>query len=810
MAQLPDSAEIIIIGGGVIGLSTAYHLAKLGAKDVIVLERHQLTSGTSWHAAGIIGPLRASMNLTKLAVYATELLPALEAETGQATGYRQTGGFWLAQTQDRMTELARIADVGVMAGLHPEILSPEEIAVRLNLLHTEDLAGGMWVQEDGQANPVDVCMAYAKGARDGGVRIFEDVSIEMAHARNGAVYSVETTDGQTIRCNKVINCAGAWAHTLGRRSGINIPLQAVEHMYVVTEPIPDLPQPFPILRDLEGRIYIKEDAGKLVLGGFEADAKIWRPDSAGPDAPFLELPEDWEQFGPFMEAGLHRLPGLEQAGVQHFMVGPESFTPDTKQVMGEAPECRSYFVAAGFNSIGIISSAGVGKVMAEWVTDGASPMDLWDLDVARFEPHHGTSSFLEARVQEAVASQFEMHWPYKQMKTGRDLVRSPLHDGFAKQGAVFGAPTGWERPLYFAGNDKETSLPYSYGAQPWWPCAMREVQAMSERAALLELSPFGKFNVAGGDAAMFLQRLCTSDVDVEVGQIVYTQMLNARGGIEADITVTRVSSGQYLVISSAATRLKDLTWMQRSLRANEDVVVTDVTSTCAVLGLMGPQAREILSALSSDDFSNDAFPVATSRVIQLGTAKVRASRVSYVGELGWEFYIPSTQALDVFETLSGADLQPMGIFAIDSCRMEKGYRHWGHDVGPEDTPLEAGLGFTVAWDKPGGFVGLDALEAQKTEGPSRRVILFEAGDEPLLLHEEPILRDGNYVGRTTSGARGFRTGADLCLANISVPKGEPLGETLKGDFEIIVAGRHHPLTPLAKGPYDPSGERMRA
>ncbi|NNF78478.1 MAG: FAD-dependent oxidoreductase, partial [Rhizobiales bacterium] len=586
--------------------------------------------------AGIIGPLRASMNLTKLAVYATELLPAIEAETGQATGYKQTGGYWLAQTEDRMTELARIADVGAMAGLHPEILSPEEIAARLNLLHTDDLAGGMWVREDGQANPVDVCMAYAKGARDGGVRIYENVGVEMAHARNGAVHSVETANGHTITCEKVINCAGAWAHTLGRRSGVNIPLQAVEHMYVVTEPIPDLPQPFPVLRDLEGRIYIKEDAGKLVLGGFEADAKIWTPDSEGPDAPFLELPEDWEQFGPFMEAGLHRIPGLAEAGIQHFMVGPESFTPDTKQAMGEAPECRNYFVAAGFNSIGIISSAGVGKVMAEWVTAGASPMDLWDLDIARFEPHHGTSAFLEARVQEAVASQFEMHWPYKQMKTGRDLTRSPLHDDFANLGAVFGAPTGWERPLYFASTEEEASLPYSYGAQPWWPCAEREVRAMTERAALLELSPFGKFNVAGPHATGFLQRLCTSDVDVAAGGIVYTQMLNAHGGIEADITVTRVGQAQFLIVSGAATRVKDLTWMRRCVTAEDDVTITDVTSTCAVLGLMGPEARGMLSALSSDDLANAAFPLGTSRVIQLGVAKVRASRVSYVGEQGWE------------------------------------------------------------------------------------------------------------------------------------------------------------------------------
>ncbi len=807
MAELPKSAGIVIIGGGVIGLSCAYHLAKLGAGDVILLERHQLTSGTSWHAAGIIGPLRASMNLTKLAVYATELLPAIEAETGQATGYKQTGGFWLAQTEERMCELRRIADIGDMAGLTPEILSPGEIGSRLGLLNTSDITGGMWVAEDGQANPVDVCMAYAKGARDHGARLHEGVSVASVHTHAGAVHSVETSDGHTIRCGKVINCAGAWAHALALKSGVTVPLQAVEHMYVVTEPIEGLPQPFPILRDMEGRIYIKEDAGKLVLGGFEADAKIWHPDSAGPDAPFLELPEDWDQFGPFMEAGLNRIPTLSKSGIQHFMVGPESFTPDTKQVMGEAPECQNYYVAAGFNSIGIISSAGVGKVMAEWVTDGAAPIDLSDLDIARFEPHHNTSHFLEARVQEAVASQFEMHWPYKQMKTGRDLKRTPFHDAFAARGAVFGAPTGWERPLFFAPGE---TLHYSYGAQGWWPHAEAEVKAMSTHAALLELSPFGKFNVEGRDATAFLQRLCAANVDRPEGQIVYTPMLNARGGMEADLTVTRLSETSFMVVSGAATRRKDLTWMRRAVRTGEDVAVSDITEERAVLGLMGPAARDVLAGLTGDDLSNEAFPLATSRQIQLGHTHVRAARLSYVGELGWELYIRAAEAAQVMKLLAAADLPALGLFAIDSCRMEKGYRHWGHDLGPEDTPLEAGLGFTVAWEKPGGFTGLEALQRQKSEGVERRILLFEAGPAPLLLHEEPVLRGGEYVGRTTSGARGFRTGTNLCFANVAVPRGEPLSETLNAAYEIIVAGERHPLTPLAKPPFDASGERLKA
>ncbi len=804
MAELPDSAEIVVIGGGVIGLSVAYHLAKLGEKDVILLERHRLTSGTSWHAAGIIGPLRASANLTHLSAYATELLPKIETETGQETGYRQTGGFWLAQTEDRMRELRRICDVGTTAGLHPEILTPRELSERSHWLNTKDLAGGMWVKEDGQANPVDVCMAYAKGAHNRGVRIYEGTGVQTVHTRDGSVTSVETVDGHTISCKKIVNCCGAWAKLLGQRSGVSIPLQAVEHMYLVTETVPTLPQPFPVIRDLEGRIYIKEDAGRLVLGGFEPNAKVWRPDSHGPDAPFLELDDDWDQFEPFMQAGLNRIPRLSAAGIKHFMTGPESFTPDTKQVMGEAPECRNYFVAAGFNSIGIISSAGAGKVMAEWVSDGACPLDIWDLDIARFEPRHSSKAFLEARAPEAVASQFEMHWPYKQMKTGRGLIRSPFHKAWAEQKAIFGAPTGFERPLYFG-----EAKPYSYGQQRWWPAVEREVAAMTGRAALLELTPFGKFLIEGRHALRFLQRICVSNMDIAPGRLIYTQMLNARGRIEADVTVTRIAGDRFLMVSGAATRIKDKAWLNRSLKGDH-VAITDVTSDYAVLGVMGPEARTILSGLTPDNLSNDTFSFGSSREIELGHARIRASRVSYVGELGWELYIPREFADHVYEQLQPAGLQPMGLFAIDSCRMEKGYKHWGHDIGIGDTPIESGLSFTIDWDKPGGFTGRDAVMRQRQGGVRRRLIQFEAPLDPLLLHEEPVLRRRKHVGQTTSGARGFRTKKNLCFASIEVERGESLAATLADSYDVVVEGKTYSLTPLKKPPFDPAGRRMKA
>ena len=808
MGDIPDGAETVIIGGGVIGLSVAYHLAKRGAPDVVLLERNRLTSGTSWHAAGIVGPLRASMNLTRLSVYATELFAAIGQETGQATGYRRTGGLWLARTADRMVELERMAAMGALAGLDAYTIGPAEAVDRLPLLQRGDLAGALWMAEDGQVNPVDLCMAYARGARAGGVRIHEDTPVRTVRVEGGAVRAVELASGEEIRCDKVVNCAGAWAHALGRRSGVDVPLQAVEHMYVVTDPIDGLPQPFPIVRDLEGGIYIKEDAGKLVLGGFEPDAKPFDAEAPGADAPFLELPEDWDQFEPFMTAGLHCLPALAEAGIQHFMCGPESFTPDTRQVMGEVPDCRGYFVAAGFNSIGIVSSAGAGRVMAEWLLDGAPAMDVWEVDIARFEPDMATPAFLRARVQEAVAGQLDMHWPYKQMKTGRDLRQTPMHEAWRGMGAVFGAPAGWERPLWFAQDTAETAPRYSYGDQPWWPAAERECRAAMDGAVLIDLSPFGKLEIAGPGAKELLQRLCANDVDVAPGRVVYTQMLNRRGGIEADATVTRLAAERFRFVGGAPTRRRDLAWLRRHADRFDGVDIRDVTRDVAVIGLMGPKAADVLGAAAPT-----GQPFGTSVEIDVAGVPVRAARVSFVGEFGWELYVPWDRAGDVLTKLLEADARPMGLHAVDCCRMEKGFRHWGHDIGPEETPLEAGLGFAVAWDKPGGFLGREALLQQREAGVGKRLLQFAVdgpdGAHPLLLHDEPIFRDGQLVGRTTSGARGFRTGRALCLGYVPCAPGEGLRDLMQGRFEIGVAGARLDMTPLPAAPYDPTGARMR-
>ena len=811
-----ESARIVIVGGGVIGLGVAFHLGRLGLGDVLLIERNQLTSGTSWHAAGIVGPLRATMNATRLAMAADEVFPELERETGQGTGYRRTGGLWLARTADRLVELRRIAAVGEMAGLDARMVTPDEVAEAAPNLRTDDLAGALRVSEDGQANPVDVCMAYAKGAREAGIRIREGAACTGIERRHGAVHAVRLSDDTAIRCETVLNCAGAWARAVGAMAGVPVPLQAVEHMYVTTEPLDDLPDPFPIVRDLDGGIYLKEDAGKLILGGFEPKAKLWDPQGPDGDRAFLELPQDWEQFEPFMRAGLERVPALEHAGIRHFMNGPESFTPDTAPLLGESPFLDGFYVAAGFNSTGMMSSAGAGRVMAQWIAAGEAPMDLFDMDIARFDRAASAGPWLAARVTEAVGEVFRMHWPYRQASAGRGVRRSPLHDAFAAAGAVFGAPAGWERPLWFARDASESRIRYSYAAQHWWPAAEREASAVRDGVALLELTPFTKIDVRGPEALALLQRLCTRDVDIPPDRTVWTLMLNRRGGIEADVTVTRLDERAFRIVSGAATRAKDLAWIERQRRRlGLAAEVFDATSGEVVLGIVGPRSRKLLRTLTPADLSNEAWPFAASRRIELATASVRMTRLGFTGELGFELYVPVENAPAVYASIAGAGrahgLVHCGHFALDGCRLEKGYRHWGHDIGAHDTPPEAGLGFAVAWDKPGGFVGRDALLASRRKGIERRLLQFAVVDaHPLLLHDEPVYHGGRLVGHTTSGGRGFRTGLALCFAYVRCEPGTPRSAMLGDGYEIGVAGERLPLRALARPAYDPDGARLRS
>ncbi len=796
-------AGTIIIGGGAIGLSLAYHLASAGARDVQLLERNQLTSGTSWHAAGIVGPLRATPNMTHLAMYAGTLFPKLEEESGLSTGYRQTGGYWLARDLNRMGELHRIASLGRHLGLTPAIVGPDKVDVLG--LNSDGLVGALRVEEDANVNPVDLCMAYAKAARAKGVQIREGVQVDRLLVEAGRIKGVALADGSELLADSVALCAGAWSKKLADAAGVALPLQAVEHMYVVTEPMAGLPNPYPVLRDLDRGFYVKGDAGKLVIGGFEPNAKCW--DAFGPegDRPFLEMPEDWDQFMPFMEGALELIPALAETGIQHFMNGPESFTHDTRPLIGQTPEVDGLYVAAGMNSVGVMSSAGVGRVLADWMIEGEAQMDLWEVDVARVDPFAATASHIETRMQEAVSDAFALHWPYKQPKAGRGLRKSALHDKWAAAGAEFGLTAGWERGLWYAQDDSERALPYSTGEQSWQEIAHREAAIMEHGTALLDLSPFGKFDIFGPDALALVQYLATANMDVAPGRAVYTPLLNARGGVEADVTLLRLGPDHFRMVSGAATRQKDLAWLRRH-GAGRDVIIRDVTEDEVVIGVMGAGSRDTLVALSDADWQS--FPFSIARDVIVADVQCRAQRVSFVGELGWELYIPAQLGGPVFDSLKAQGARPMGHFALDGCRIEKGFKHWGHDLGPDISPLEAGLGFAVDWETD--FLGKEALVRQKADGLRRRAVIFELPDKPLILHDELIIEDGRVVGATTSGARGARTRKTYALGLVEIAIGESLSKTCTRSFTVDVAGTHYPAIPLMRPPFDPKNERMKS
>ncbi|MGI9357533.1 MAG: FAD-dependent oxidoreductase, partial [Rhizobiaceae bacterium] len=577
----------LIIGGGAIGLSLAYHLSKRGADDVTLLERNQLTSGTSWHAAGIVGPLRATSNMTQLAMAALDVFPELEAETGMSTGYVRTGGYWLARETARLDELRRIADLGTTQGLKPRVIPIEDVP--LDLLDLSHHSGALHVPEDANVNPVDLCMAYARGARDRGVTIRESVQVARLMKDANRITGIALSDGTQIAADRVVIATGAWSRELAATAGISLPLQAVEHMYVVTEPLPDLPNPFPVIRDLDTGIYLKGDAGKLVIGGFEPNAKCWNAYGLEGDRAFLEMAEDWDQFAPFMEAALVLCPELESTGIRHFMNGPESFTADTRPLVGET-EIDGLFVAAGMNSVGIMSSAGIGRALADWMVDGHPPMDMWEVDVARVDPATATPAHMQLRMEEAVADLFALHWPYKQPKAGRGHRKSALHENWKEAGAHFGQTAGWERGLWYG-----PAQPYSVGAQGWWQIAEAEADVMAHGTALIDLSPFSKFDVTGSDALAALNWLSTAQLDVNIGRAVYTQLLNKQGGIEMDVTITRLGADRFHITSGAATRARDMTHLRRHLPGSPQI--TDVTEDFCTIGVMGAGSRKVLTEL---------------------------------------------------------------------------------------------------------------------------------------------------------------------------------------------------------------------
>ncbi len=809
--DLPNRASVVIVGGGIVGCSLAYHLTLRGCTDVVLLERKQLTCGTTWHAAGLVGQLRATYNMTRLAQYTTNLYKSLEEETGQATGFRQTGSIAIATHQARFEELKRGASMAKCFGLEVQTLTPSEIASLWPGVRIDDLVGGVYLPKDGRTNPIDTTQALAKGAKSRGARIFENTAVEEILIENGKAVGVRTAQGE-IRADMVVNCAGMWAHELGAKSGTTIPLHAAEHFYIVTEPMEGLSSEMPVLRDPDGCAYFKEDAGKLLVGWFEPVAKPWGMRGIPETFCFDQLPDDLEHIEPLLTAAMHRTPALEKTGINLFFNGPESFTPDDRYLLGETPEVRNLFVAAGFNSIGIQSAGGAGKVLADWMLDGHPPMDLWDVDVRRCMPFQRNRSYLKDRTVETLGLLYAMHWPFRQAETARGVRRSILHDRLLAKGACFGEVAGWERPNWYAPAGVKAEYEYSYGRQNWFDYSAQEHAAVRNAVGLFDQSSFAKFLVQGPDAEKVLNHLCANNVSVPVGKVVYTQWLNARGGIEADLTITREALDRYLVVSAAATQTRDFAWLNRNIDPDARATAVDVSSSMAVLGLMGPRSRELISLLTNADMSNAAFPFGTSQVIDLAYARVRASRITYVGELGWEIYIPVEFAPSVFDALM-KEGEPLGLrlagyHALNSLRMEKGYRHWGHDISDEDTPLQSGLGFAVAWNKPSGFLGKDALLAQKAEGTTRTLVQF-ALDTPdaLLYHNEPICRDGVIVGRISSGMFGHTLGKSLGMGYVE--HNTKYASMLEGVYEIEVAGVRLKAQPSLIPFYDPQSLRIK-
>jgi glycine cleavage system T protein len=814
VSDIPKSAQVVIVGGGIVGCSLAYHLTLRGFTDVVLFERKKLTSGTTWHAAGLVGQLGATNNLTRLAQYTTELYATLERETGQSTGYRRIGSLAVANNKERFEELRRGASMARCFGLEVNVLTAWEAGDLWPLMSIDDLIGAVHLPKDGQTNPVDTTQALAKGARSRGAKLFENTIVTDIIVRNERAVGVRIAE-QEVSAEFVVNCAGMWARDLGAKAGTTVPLHAAEHFYIVTEPIPDIRKHLPVLRDGDACTYFKEDAGKLLVGWFEPVAKPWGMQGIPENFEFESLPHDLEHIEPLLEDAIRRVPILAKSGIQLFFNGPESFTPDDRYMLGETPEVRNLFVAAGFNSIGIRSAGGAGKVLADWIVDGHPPMDLWDVDVRRVMPFQSNRRYLRDRTVETLGLLYAMHWPYRQPETARGVRRSVLHDRLASRGACFGEVAGWERPNWFAFPGEEAAYKYSYSRQNWFDNSAAEHRAVRQNVGLFDQSSFAKFILEGEDAEDVLNRISANNVSVPVGRIVYTQWLNERGGIEADLTITRESETRFLIVTAAATQVRDFAWLKRHIPSDARAVAVDISSAFAVLGVMGPQSRHLLSRVTDADLSNQAFSFATSRIIDLAYAKVRASRITYVGELGWELYIPTEFAQGVFDALlaegASCDIRLAGYHAMNSLRIEKGYRHWGHDITDEDTPLEAGLGFAVAWQKPAGFIGREALFRQREAGVRRRLVQIALDDPNLLLyHNEPIWLDDRLVGRITSGMFGHTLGKPLGMGYVANLEGA-VDESYfqSGRLEVEIAGVRTGARASFRPFYDPTNSRVK-
>lgn len=813
--ELPNSAKVVIVGGGIVGCSVAYHLASAGWSDILLLERDRLTCGSTWHAAGLVSEMQAVPAMTELAKYGLGLMERLEADTGQATGFKRNGSIAMALNEDRMEELRRKRDAALGQNIEVHELSREQLKDHWPMLNTGGVAGAVFFPNDGQTNPIDTTMALAQAARNHGAMIREGVTVRQVMMANGHATGVETDQG-TISAEVVVNCTGIWSHEFAARHGLKLPIQANQHFYVVTDPIEGLTPDLPVLRVYDEGAYYKEDAGKLLIGFSEPNAMAWNPEGGIPeDFSFDELPFPDGHLDGLLELLMDRVPAIQEVGMRTFFNGPESYTPDGKYVLGSLADCPNYFVAAGFNSTGIQSGPGAGKALADWIMQGTAPMDLADVDVNRFSDFQSNHAYLVERVPETLTLFYQMHWPYKQRTLGRNLRRSPFHHYWVERGAVFGEGTGWERPMWFAPQGVEPKYEYGFGRAPFVEHWAREHKALREDLGLIDLSPFAKFQVEGPDALAVLQYISTNDIDRPIGNVIYTQWLNEKAGIEADLTIARLAEDRFLVMTSAGTAHRDLHWLKAHTPDDARLTVTDITAAQAVLGLMGPRARDFLQAFTTADLSNEAFPFGTSQDIDIGRVGVRAQRITYQGELGWEIFISSEFAGALLDDLLSGDKAPpptlVGFHAAESLRVEKAFRHWGHDMAAQDTPVEAGLMFAAKLDKPGGFIGREALIAHRETGGKRRIMQFLLEDpDAFIYHHEPIYRDGAVVGCVTTGSYGHSLGSAVALGMVSIPEGGSAGDLMNGTYEIAVAGKRIPATASLRPMYDPASARVKS
>jgi glycine cleavage system aminomethyltransferase T/glycine/D-amino acid oxidase-like deaminating enzyme len=811
--QLPKHAQVIVIGGGIHGCSVAYHLAKEGWTDVVLLERKQLTSGTTWHAAGLVGQLQGSHATTAFAKYGIELLEEIEAETGQNPGYRRSGSISIAVNDERMAELKRKADFASLFGIDANYLSACEIQERWPLMNPEGVLGGIYMPSDGSANPIDLTTALAKGASQRGVTIMEHTKVQEILVSEGRASGVHTDQG-TITADFVVNCAGMWARDIGQQNGVSVQLHACEHYYLVTEAIKDLPSDLPVLRSYCDGTYFKEDAGKLLFGFAHNHAKPWGMDGISEAFCFDSLPFVEDDVMDVLELAMNRVPLLQETGIRTFFNGPESYSYDGRFTLGEAPDVKNYFVLAGVNSTGIQSGSGAGRALAQWIVKGHPPIDLSEMDPSRCEEFQARDVYLQNRCPETLVLTYAMHWPNRQRETVRNLRRSPFYHAMKARGACFTETQGWERPGWFAPEGVTPKIEYSFGRQNWFDYAQAEQRAARENVAMIDYTMLGKLMVEGSDAEAFLQRVCTNNIAMSVGRVAYSLMLNERGGIESDVTIARHAKDAFMVMSSISHTRRDHLYLRDRLLPGEDVRLRDVTSGFGVLAIMGPKSRDLMAAICDVDVTNAAFPFSSFQEFYIGHACVKAQRLSYSGELGWEIFVTPDFSEHVFEVIFEAGqafgLRLIGGEALNALRIEKGFVHWGNDMAYTEAPHQLALGFACKPNKPVSFIGRDAYLARKEEGKGPFLCSVKLRDSnPILHHNEPVLRNGKVVGYVTSGAYGYTSGSAVGLCLVSLPDGETDVETLEtGEFAVVVEGVTFSADVSLAPFYDPESKNM--